>query len=127
MKNLTSAQISQVKNLEINLCSTSFHGNKKKVGSLPVPTFIQIVEKKKARQKQKYATKRSVFQIFRSILAQAKENKNTDYFKTLIEGNTGIYLASPEYGHADYNKVRVFEKTPITLKLLQMFRSITSK
>jgi len=55
------------------------------------------------------------------------ECANTNYFKVLIEGNTGIYYASAAYGHSDYNKSRVFNKTPETLKLMQIFNLIVNK
>lgn len=57
----------------------------------------------------------------KKLLKDSKENINTPYFKTLIVGNTGIYYASPVYGHSDYNKTRVFDKTEKTLKIASIF------
>lgn len=42
-----------------------------------------------------------------SVFAYAKRQKaegHSPYSKMLIVGNKNIYWASPEYGHADYNK-----------------------
>lgn len=49
MKHLTPSAISQVKTLK-PWTSTNFHGNRKKLGSLPVEAIKEIVEKKAMRQ-----------------------------------------------------------------------------
>ena len=70
----------------------------------------------KATAKQKETLKQAIF--------QAKQAQGTNYFKTLIEGNTGIYFAHPYHQHSDYNKTRLFDKTPATLRLMAIFNRI---
>lgn len=127
MKNLSAKQIAQVKEIK-TWTSTKFHGNTKKVGSLPVEVIKAIVAKKVSREVAKIDTsKKSNVQKVRELIKWSLENKGTGYFKVLIEGNTGIYYASPSYGHSDYNKSRVFEKNAETLRLMQLFTSIINK
>jgi ribosomal protein L11 len=52
MKNLSRRQIKQVKKLQ-HWTSTSFHKNRKNVGSLTVDMIKEIVNKKKERLKNK--------------------------------------------------------------------------
>ncbi len=127
MKNLSAKQIAQVKEIK-TWTSTKFHGNTKKVGSLLVTDLKAIVAKKVSRELAKIDTsKKSNVQKVRELLQWSIQTKGTGYFKVLIEGNTGIYYASPVYGHSDYNKSRVFEKNAETLKLMQLFNSIINK
>lgn len=127
MKNLSAKQIEQVKAIK-TWTSTRFHGNTKKVGSLLVTDLKAIVSKKVSREVAKLDTsKKSNVQKVRELITWSKETKGTNYFKVLIEGNTGIYYASPAYAHSDYNKSRVFAKTPETLKLMELFNSIVNK
>lgn len=127
MKNLSAKQIAQVKEIK-TWTSTKFHGNTKKVGSLLVTDLKTIVAKKVSRELVKiYNSKKSNVQKVRELLQWSIQTKGTGYFKVLIEGNTGIYYASPVYGHSDYNKSRVFEKNAETLKLMQLFNSIINK
>lgn len=127
MKNLSAKQIAQVKEIK-TWTSTKFHGNTKKVGSLLVTDFKAIVAKKVSRELAKIDTsKKSNVQKVRELLQWSIQTKGTGYFKVFIEGNTGIYYASPVYGHSDYNKSRVFEKNAETLKLMQLFNSIINK
>jgi len=127
MKNLTKKQIEQVKAIKV-WDSTKFHGNLKKVGSLLVTDFKTIIQKKVSREVTKIDTlKKSNVQKVRELINWSLECANTNYFKVLIEGNTGIYYASPYYRHRDYNKSRIFSKTTETLKLMQIFNSIVNK
>jgi hypothetical protein len=127
MKNLSAKQIAQVKEIK-TWTSTKFHGNTKKVGSLLVTDLKVIVAKKVSRELAKIDTsKKSNVQKVRELLQWSIQTKGTGYFKVLIEGNTGIYYASPAYGHSDYNKSRVFEKNAETIKLMQLFNSIINK
>lgn len=127
MKNLTAKQIAQVKEIK-TWNSTRFHGNTKKVGSLSVTDFKEIIAKKVSRELAKIDTsKKSNVQKVRELITWSLQTKGTGYFKVLIEGNTGIYYASATYGHSDYNKTRVFAKTPETLKLMGLFNAIVSK
>lgn len=123
MKNLSAKQIAQVK--EIKTWSyTRFHGNTKKVGSLSVNDLKVIVAKKVSRERAKNDTaKESNFKKVRELIKWSLETAGTSYFKVLIEGNTGIYYASPVYGHSDYNKSRIFTKNAETLKLMEIFNS----
>ena len=127
MKNLTKQQVQQVKTITC-WSSTKFHGNTKKVGSFLVADFKAIVVKKVSREVAKIDTsKKSNAQKVRELISWSKETKGTNYFKVLIEGNTGIYYASATFGHSDYNKSRVFAKTPETLKLLQLFNAVVCR
>lgn len=125
MKNLTAKQIEQVKNLNPWGISINFHGNRKKVGALPIELAKIIILKKRSRELIKTAcNKKTNTQILKGLIKWSKECINTPYFKTLIEGNTGIYYASPTYGHSDYNKSRIFDKTPETLNLMRIFNAL---
>lgn len=140
MKNLSAKQIEQVKSLT-TFTSTKFHGNTKKVGSLSVSDFKAIVAKKYNRSLGNYVCKngkvvfsfqfneapKSNAQRVRELIKWSLECKNTNYFKVMIEGNSGIYYAHPEYRHSDYNKSRLFDKTPETLRLMQLFNAIVNK
>lgn len=127
MKNLSQKQIEEIKNIP-SWTLTKFHGNQRKVGSLLVSDFKAIVAKKSARQIAKSETGvKSNVQKVKELIRWSLECKGTPYFKTLIEGNTGIYYASPKFGHSDYNKTRVFDKTPETLNLMRIFQNIVNK
>ena len=127
MKNLSSKQIAQVRAIK-TWTSTKFHGNTKKVGSLLVADLKAIVAKKVSRELAKIDTsKKSNVQKVRELIQWSIQTKGTGYFKILIEGNTGIYYASPVYRHRDYNKSRVFEKNTETLKLMRIFNAVVSK
>ena len=87
-----------------------------------------IVAKKVSRELAKIDTsKKSNVQKVRELIQWSIQTKGTGYFKILIEGNTGIYYASPVYRHRDYNKSRVFEKNTETLKLMRIFNAVVSK
>ena len=119
MKNLTVNQIKQVKEIK-TWSSTKFHGNTKKVGSLAVADLKEIIAKKISREVAKIdISKKTNIQEARELIKWSLACKGTNYLKVLIEGNTGIYYASPVFKHRDYNKSRVFEKTTETLKLMQ--------
>lgn len=123
MKNLNQKQIAQVREIK-SWNSTHFHGNRKFVGELSVQDFKEIVAKKSAREYAKIDfSKKTPVQLVRELINDSLESMNTNYFKVLIEGSTGIYYASPEYGHSDYNKTRIFDKTSETMKLMKLFNS----
>lgn len=127
MQNLSKKQIEQVKSLT-NWTSTRFHGNTKKIGHLLVSDLKAIVEKKVSRELSKIDnSKKSNVQKVRELIKWSLKCKNTNYFKIMIEGNSGIYYASPAYGHSDYNKSRLFDKNEETLKLMSLFNSIVNK
>jgi Holliday junction resolvase len=137
---MQAQKIEQIKTLTA-YSKTNFHGNTKKVGLLTVEEIKTIVSKKYNRKMGNYIAKngrlimsyefKSVNKLpsekVRSLLEWSKQCIGTSYFKIMIEGNTGIYLASPVYGHADYNKCRLFDKTPQTLKLMQLFNNYFKK
>lgn len=133
MKNLTSTQINQIKQINV-WTNTKFHGNRKIEGELPIYLIKEIVAKKYKRNLSKpihytvdYSINETKIQKVKRLLKWSLECKGTGYFKTLIEGNTGIYYANPFYAHRDYNKSRVFDKNAYTLKLMQIFNSIVNK
>ena len=123
MKNLTKKQIEQVKSLNA-WTNTNFHGNRKTVGNLTVSQIRDIVSKKQLREISKMPPPLNVYQRVRALLAQSNRAAGTNYFKVLIEGSTGIYYASPVYGHSDYNKTRVFDRNPKTIKLMKLFNAL---
>ena len=127
MKNLSKKQIEEVKQIQ-NWASVSFHANRKRIGSLFVSDFKKIVEKKKNREliKLNYSPKTDIQKI-KQLLKQSINNKGNNYFKILIEGNSGIYYAHPIYQHRDYNKSRIFDKNEKTLKLMRLFNQIINK
>jgi hypothetical protein len=121
MKNLTPQQIEQVKLLK-PFSTTRFHGNKKVVGLLPIYVYIYVVTKKYDRNILKQDNcKETPTQIVKRLYMQHKLYKGTSYAKVMIEGNTGIYLASPLHEHSDYNKCRLFDKNEHTIKLMNLY------
>lgn len=129
MKNLSSKQIEQVKQLQTCTSVNHFHGNTKKVGSLLLSDIKDIVAKKIKRNilKNASASNKTDVQITKECVNWSIECKGSSYFKTMIEGNTGIYYASAEFGHKDYNKSRLFDKNEKTIKLMHIFNSIVNK
>jgi hypothetical protein len=127
MNHLTPKQINQIKAIkDLNL--PNLHGNKKRVGSLPVADFKEIMRKKITRARLNCTTVNiSQIQKLKDLIKWSLECKGTPYFKILIEGNTGIYYASAVYGHRDYNKSRIFDKNEKTLKLMRLFTLIVNK
>lgn len=127
MVSLTPKQIEQIKSLNA-YSPTRFHGNKKKVGELPIELYKSIIEKKRIRQEKLHTQiGATIYSWLRANIFYYKTVKNSPYSKVLIEGNTGIYLASAWYGHNDYNKCRVFYKNEQTLKLMKIFNSLINK
>lgn len=127
MKNLSKKAIAQVREIKA-WNSTRFHGNRKFVGELTVEQFKEIVSKKSAREYSKIDfAKKTPAQLVRELINSSQDRINTNYFKTMIEGSTGIYYAHPYYGHSDYNKSRLFDKTPETMKLMDLFNSYFSR
>ena len=127
MKNLSKKAIAQVREIK-SWNSTRFHGNRKFIGELSVEDFKEIVAKKSAREYGKIDfAKKSNAQLVRELITRSLGSINTNYFKVMIEGSTGIYYASPVYGHSDYNKSRLFDKTPETMKLMELFNSFFSR
>jgi len=127
MKNLTSKQIETIKGLQ-PWTNTRFHGNRKQLSGVQVSEIKTIIEKKVKRQLNKCSSEsQTPIQLTLNIIKSAQSSKGTNYFKIMIEGNTGIYLAHPEYKHQDYNKSRLFDKTPQNLKLMDLFNKIVSK
>lgn len=126
MKNLSKNQIEQIKKIS-PFENINFHGNRKKIGSLPISLVKEIKEK---RLKRKYgcsistAPKKSDLGKLVELIKWSLQCKDTNYFKILIEGNTGIYYAHPDYKHQDYNKSRVFEKNENTIKFIDIFNRI---
>jgi len=126
MKKITKKQIEVIKNIERPQCEKRyFHGNTKKINGIPVDDWVQIIEKKIEREKRKnHFPKPSILQKFKMLLEISKKNKNTNYYKTLIEGKTSIYFANPIYGHSDYNKTFFCEKNEKTVKLIGIFNKM---
>jgi hypothetical protein len=124
MKNLSSTQIETIKGLTM-FSPCSFHGNRKQINGLPIDLYKAIIHKKRERSNIK-TVKRSDIQTVKGLLSM-NPGKDSPYFKVMIEGATGIYLASPVYGHGDYNKTRLFDKTERNLKLMQLFNKIVTR
>ncbi len=127
MKNLSKKQIEEVKKIN-QWSSLRFHGNTKKVGDFSINNFKSIIEKKINRDYLKLdVSKKSNASIIRDLINNSLKAVGTPYFKILIEGETGIYYASPVYNHHDYNKSRLFDKTPQTIKLMELFNSYVQR
>ena len=58
------------------------------------------------------------------LLKLSADRKGTNYYKVLIEGHTGIYYAHPVYQHSDYNKTRIWDKTPYYLRVMSIFNDL---
>lgn len=120
----TTKQIEQIKT--INAYSTTrFHGNKKKVGTLNIKEYLKIVEIKMQREKLKNAKRLSNIQLIKQLIKDSVNYVGTPYRKIMLEGNTGIYFASPTYMHQDFNKTRLFDKNETTLKLMNIYNALT--
>jgi hypothetical protein len=128
MKNLTKTQILNINKLHA-WDSTNFHGNRKTYKGFPVELAKKIITKRYIREisRFKVESKQSNLVLAKDIIKRAIDTKGTNYFKILIEGNTGIYLASPEYLHSDYNKSRLFDKNEKTLKIMEIVNKIIAK
>ena len=126
MKKLTKKQIAVIKNISHpKFEERSFHGNTKKINGIPVNDWVKIIEKKIEREQRKnHLPKPSILQKFKMMVEISKKNKNTNYQKTLIEGKTSIYFASPISKHADYNKTFFCEKNEKTVKLIGIFNKM---
>ena len=127
MKNLNQKQIELIKGLRV-WSNAKFHGNTKKVSGVSVRLIKEIVTKKISRELAKIDyPKKSDAEMVRELIGRNKSYKNTPYQKIMIEGNTGIYLASPVHLHSDYNKSRLFDKSEKTLKLMDIYNSVITK
>lgn len=102
------------------------HGNTKKIKGLPTADYKQIVNKKRERlfKNKPAAPVVSNARKVRELIIEMKKAVSTPYFKCMIQGNTGIYLASPTHGHRDYNRSRIFDKTPQGLKLMKLYNNL---
>jgi hypothetical protein len=128
MKTKTQKIIQEIKAIQA-WDRIEFHGNRKKVGTIEVKEYIQIVLKKRQRSINKSSEQLyySPAQRVRELIKWSLECTNTNYFKIMIEGHTGIYYAHPTYLHSDYNKTRLFDKNESTLKLMNLFNLIINK
>jgi hypothetical protein len=127
MKNLTAKQIEQVKALK-HYPLPRFHGNRKRLGDLLVADVVEIISKRFGRDVRKRSfEKPTPVQVTRQCIAESLSAKGTPYFKVMIEGSTGIYYCCPYHGHRDYNKSRLFDRTPETLRLMRLFNAIVNK
>jgi hypothetical protein len=129
MEKITKKQIEVIKNIERPQCEKRyFHGNTKKINDIPVNDWVQIIEKKIEREKRKnHFPKPSILQKFKMLLEISKKNKNTNYYKTLIEGHKNIYFASPISKNEDYNKSIFCEKNEKTIKLIELFNKMVQE
>ena len=126
MRTLTHSQIATIREIRAWNSTGMIHGNTKHFKGLPVSLFRDIVEKKKARELLKdsnFSNLRPLERI-RIMLRQSIANKGTNYHKVMIMGNTGIYYASPVYGHSDYNKVRIMDINPRNIRIMELFNKI---
>lgn len=120
-------RIDQIKSIKPGDQYRSLHGNRKMIGKLTVAEYIEIAGKKTDRYTRSLNNNLTIFDIVRSLLKYCSGAKGTSYFKVMIEGHSGIYLASPLYGHSDYNKTRLFDKNDKTLKIMQIFNKLINK
>lgn len=125
MKGLNKKQIKQVRETTYWQIA-SVHGNRKYIGALTVQQFGEIARKKWDRMILKNKSYHALTQMeeVMYLLKWSAKCRGTGYYKILIEGNTGVYYASPVYGHSDYNKHRLFDKTEKTLKIMRLFNTV---
>lgn len=125
MQKLTQKQIEEIKKIS-PFENINFHGNRKKINNLPISLVKEIKDKKLRRKYCQIGTspKKSDLGKLIDLIKWSLQCKNTNYFKVLIEGNTGIYYAHPDYKHSDYNKSRVFDKNENTIKFIEIFNRI---
>ena len=77
MKNLTKSQIEQIKSIK-SWTSCRFHGNRKRLGSLPVSLIKEIVEKKVKRNITKqYPRPITQIEVLKKLLKRSLESKGT--------------------------------------------------
>jgi len=135
MKKLNKKQIEQVRIINIHNSPSPdfFHGNRKKVGELTIDVYREIYEKMLKRYNSKERIKineiktKSYTKIALECYNMSKGSFGTNYYKKMVEGNTGIYYAHPIHLHDDRNRTRIFEKNEKTLKIMQIFNSIFEK
>ncbi len=133
MKNATAKQIEQIKNIKPFLAPRYFHGNTKKVGYLTLAEYMDILTKKHCRERERVLNQWNGSDIFgpahvvARMVKHSTHREQSTHNKVMIEGNTGIYLASPVFLHKDYNKTRIFDKNEKTLRLMNIFNSLTNK
>lgn len=127
---ITTEQITQIKTITVAdwFQIKRIHGNTKKIGSLPVNVYKEVLTKKLNRFDAKYVnSERTPVKIVRSLIKNSIPLKGTPYFKIMIAGNSNIYYASPIYGFDDYNKACLFPKNETTLNLMRIFNAIVNK
>lgn len=128
MKNLTTTQIKSVRALPKIYLTPRLHGNTKYVHGLPINIYLSIILKRTERSlRRSEIGKETDVQTFRRLLMHSMDCINTSYFKLMIEGNNNIYYASPEYGHSDYNKSRIWPNNERGRKLMNLFNSLIYK
>lgn len=73
----------------------------------------EIISKRKAREIARFdSAKKTLLQNVLTYLRRELSEGKSSYSKVFIIGNKHIYLASPYYGHGDYNKSIICENTP---------------
>lgn len=105
---------SEVKFLEKNGFSKEFLKNANKKHQDRLRERIQDTRNSKFSIKEAY----DVIKMF---------GGNSNYSKRLIQGNKNIYLASPIYGHSDYNKSIFCENTPKNWEKCVLINKIMDK
>jgi len=128
MKNPTAKQIEALKALSGQYLTSRMHGNCKTFKGLPVNVYLEIARKRREREELRVHIDRETYgQTFRRLLGWSIECIGSNYYKVMIEGNKNIYYASPDYGHADYNKSRIWPNNERGHKLMNLFNSILAK
>jgi hypothetical protein len=128
MKNPTPKQIEALKALKGQYTTTRMHGNCKTFNGLPVNVYLEIALKRRERAESRaHIGHETDGQTFRRLLRWSLECIGTNYYKVMIKGNRNIYYASPDYGHADYNKSRIWPNNEKGRKLMKLFNSILTK
>jgi hypothetical protein len=123
MEEITKKSIElAVRNNDVTALFAMFQGDRQKVHDAVSSLTINKLAKRAydlAYCKQHKFIYRPEKQIHskqvRAILFAKEQVKSgiikTNYAKILIEGNSNIYWAHPQYAHSDYNKSRAFENT----------------
>ena len=92
---------------------------------------FSIEELKTIEQKKIERYNRNRIETYQPIMSLKHDinlfKRNDNYRKGLIDGNTRIYWAHPEYKHQDYNKSVFVLNTPTNRKRMQLINAILNK
>lgn len=110
-------------------CYTKFDGRKKIFRGMTKAEFAAAKDKYFAHKCARYVSLTGKCYAIEKV-ESLKRYVGTPYEKVIIEGNKHLYIASPIYGHSDYNKTIFADNTPrnrrkaaLVNKLLEKLRN----